>query len=114
MNYNTLISVLKSVNKDSNLNQESLHQYLRLLEQPWRPYFLATVQGTLHAQNKNKSWNTLNFMPSGVTCDIRIRKHKKSSNAVYALTKNSLMSYTTYFCSTAQVSFRVPPASVMY
>jgi len=32
----------------------------------------------------------------------------------YTRLLRSLMSYTTYFCSTAQVSFRVPPASVTY
>ena len=76
------------MNKDSNLNKKAYINISACLKslgdrtywQQYRVHFMHKI--------KKKSWDTLNFMPSGVTCDIRIRKHKKSRNAVYRLTKN--------------------------
>jgi len=81
------------VNKDSNLNKKAYINISACLNSLGD----RTEYTSCTKLKKKKTGNTLNFMPSGVTCDIRIRKHKKSR----LLRINSLMSYSTYFSSTA-------------
>ena len=103
------------MNKDSNLNKKAYVNICACLNSLgdrifWQQYIV-------HFMHKIKiNHGTLNFMPSGVTCDIRIRKHKRSSNAVYTLTKKSdvihyvlLLYSTSFFQGSASISYVLKP-----